>query len=119
MPNSPNSPERRMPLLLVQLAGVMFVTVTAALVALVLADHDTESVERLAGPLLTAVIITGVLGGATRATNDRLAQIERKAAEGECGYTPAHGGVTTTRGEPCRACRDDTPADPGDLGPPS
>lgn len=118
MPNSPNSPERHMPLLLVKLAGVMFVTVTAALVALVLADQDTESVERLAGPLLTAVIITGVLGSATRTTNERLTQIERKAAEGECGYTPAHG-VTTTRGEPCRACRDDTPADPGDLGPPS
>lgn len=63
---------------LTHLAALMFVVVVGALVLLTMADKDTEELRRIAGPLLTAVIITGVLGQTTKTTNDRLDHIEKQ-----------------------------------------
>src|SRR5690625_2156493 len=46
---------------IIVLAGVMFLGTLAALVVLAVSDTSTATLERLAGPLLTAVIVTGVL----------------------------------------------------------
>lgn len=60
------------------LAGVMFVTSVAGLVALVIAGVDSASLERLVGPLLTAVVITGVLGATNRQQGKRLDEQDTK-----------------------------------------
>lgn len=58
--------------LVIILAGVMFVTTVAGMVTLVVTGNDGSSIERIAGPLLTAMIVTGVLGATTKRQEDRL-----------------------------------------------
>lgn len=60
------------------LAGVMFVVTVAGLVALMGMGRETEALERLVGPLLSAIVVTGVLGGVTKQTNGKLDRIERQ-----------------------------------------
>ena len=79
MPNSEKSSSIRYADQLILLAAVMFLAMLVALVVIVIYGKDTASLERIAGPVMTAVIITGVLGGATRSTNARLESIEEKA----------------------------------------
>ena len=78
MPNSEKSSIRYADQLII-LAAIMFLAMLVALVVIVIYGKDTASLERIAGPVMTAVIITGVLGGATRSTNARLESIEEKA----------------------------------------
>lgn len=47
---------------IIALAAVMFVSTLVALVALALSGQDTASIERIVGPLLSSVIVTGVVG---------------------------------------------------------
>lgn len=61
---------------LIVLAGVMFVTLVLGMVVLAVVDADLGSLERIGGPLLTAVIVTGVLGGAHRGTSARLDEMK-------------------------------------------
>lgn len=58
--------------LVIVLAGVMFVTTVAGMVTLIVTGNEGGSLERIAGPLLTAVIVTGVLGATTKRQEDRL-----------------------------------------------
>lgn len=62
----------RIPTALVVLSGVLFVTTVAAIVALTIAGHETAAVESLAKPLLTGVILTGVVGAVSKHQGDRL-----------------------------------------------
>lgn len=61
--------------LIVKLAGLMFVVSVGGLVALSVTDHDTETLERVAVPLLSAVVLSGVLGGALRSGSSRLERL--------------------------------------------
>lgn len=62
----------------VVLAGVMFVTSVLGMVALVIAGSDSSSLERVVGPLLTAVVVTGVLGATNRQQVKRLDEQDTK-----------------------------------------
>ena len=61
--------------LIVKLAGLMFVVAVAGLVFLAATDHDTATLERVAVPLLSAVVISGVLGGALAGGSSRLERL--------------------------------------------
>ena len=52
----------RIALAILALAAIMFVATLAALVALAISGQDTASIERIAGPLLSSVVVTGVIG---------------------------------------------------------
>lgn len=66
------------PRLIIGLAALMFTVTVAALVVLGLSDQNTRTLERLVGPLLTAVIVTGVLGVSHKSQNNRLDKIEHQ-----------------------------------------
>lgn len=63
---------------IIVLAGLMFTVTVVALVVLGLYDEDTRTLERLVGPLLTAVIVTGVVGALGKSQNSRLDKIEHQ-----------------------------------------
>lgn len=64
------------PRLIIGLAALMFTVTVAALVVLGLWDQNTRTLERLVGPLLTAVIVTGVVGALGKSQSSRLGRIE-------------------------------------------
>lgn len=64
------------PRLIIGLAALMFTVTVTALVVLGLWDQNTRTLERLVGPLLTAVIVTGVVGALGKSQNSRLGKIE-------------------------------------------
>lgn len=66
---------------IIVLAGVMFLGTLAALVVLAVSDTSTATLERLAGPLLTAVIVTGVLGVTHAQTGRRVDEVEKSIRE--------------------------------------
>ena len=66
---------------IIVLAGVMFLGTLAALVVLATSDTSTATLERLAGPLLTAVIVTGVLGVTHAQTGRRVDDVEKSIRE--------------------------------------
>ena len=104
-------PRDAMGMMIVQLAGLMFAVSVVGLVVIVVTDNDTESLERLVGPLLMAVVTTGVVGGATKSTNERLRFMEERAARGD-RYSAEHAVPDSLDG--------DTRTDPGrraDPGP--
>ncbi len=67
----------RIPTALVVLSGVLFVTTITALVALAIAGKETAAVEGVAGPILTGVILTGVVGAVSKTQVDRLDQQDK------------------------------------------
>ena len=91
--------------LVVKLAGLMFVVSVVGLVALSVTDHDTETLERVAVPLLSAVVLSGVLGGALRSGSSRLERLredvhratqqraEQETAETDTAETDDEGGA--------------------------
>lgn len=62
----------RVPTSLVVLSGVLFVTTVAAIVVLSITGNETAAVESLAKPLLTGLVLTGVVGVVTKHQGDRL-----------------------------------------------
>lgn len=62
----------RVPTSLVVLSGVLFVTTVAAIVTLSITGNETAAVESLAKPLLTGLVLTGVVGVVTKHQGDRL-----------------------------------------------
>lgn len=64
--------------LLIGLAALMFTVTIAAFVILAVAGSETATLERLAGPLLTAVIITGVVGASHKSQDSKLEQIQHQ-----------------------------------------
>lgn len=64
--------------MLIKLAGLMFTVTVGAFVALAIAGESTDTLERLAGPLLTAVIITGVVGASHKSQEGRLDTIQQQ-----------------------------------------
>ncbi len=66
------------PIYVIKLAGLMFVATLAAMVAMAIAGQDTATIEHLVGPLLSTVIVTGVVGAVTQGQNSKLDQHEQK-----------------------------------------
>lgn len=64
------------PRLIIGLAALMFTVTVTALVVLGVYAEDTRTLERLVGPLLTAVIVTGVVGALGKSQSSRLGKIE-------------------------------------------
>ena len=85
--SAPATPDRT-PLAIIALAALMFVTSIAALVTLALSGQDTASIERIVGPLLSSVIVTGVIGAVAagqretaKAHETRLTEQDEKLAK--------------------------------------
>lgn len=55
-------PEDKWATLIVKFAGLMFTLSVVGLVVLMVVGKPTDALERLVTPLITAVIVTGVLG---------------------------------------------------------
>lgn len=64
--------------LLIGLAALMFTVTIAAFVILAVSNSSTATLERLAGPLLTAVIVTGVVGASHKSQEGKLDQIQHQ-----------------------------------------
>src|SRR5699024_11779725 len=63
---------RTIPTALVWLSGSLFIATMTALVILILNGSETEAVESLAKPLLTGLVLTGVVGAMGKHQGDRL-----------------------------------------------
>lgn len=68
----------KIPTALVVLSGVFFVTTVAAIVALTITGHETTAVESLAKPLLTGLVLTGVVGVMNKSQADRMDEQDTK-----------------------------------------
>lgn len=68
----PHRTARTIPTALVVLSGVLFVTTMAALVILIINGDDTEAVESIAKPLLTGLVLSGVVGAVQQSQTGRL-----------------------------------------------
>lgn len=64
--------------LIIGLAALMFTVTVAAFVILATTGRSTGTLERLAGPLLTAVIVTGVVGASHKSQEGRLDKIQHQ-----------------------------------------
>ena len=68
----PHRTARAIPTALVWLSGIMFVTTVAAMVTLTIAGAETSAVESLAKPLLTGLVLSGVVGAVNVTQQTRL-----------------------------------------------
>lgn len=68
----------RVPTALVVLSGVLFVTTVAAIVALSITGNETAAVESLAKPLLTGLVLTGVVGIVNKSQHERMDRQDEK-----------------------------------------
>lgn len=64
--------------LIIGLAALMFTVTVVAFVVLALFGGDSRTLERIAGPLLTAVIVTGVVGASHKAQESKLDKIQNQ-----------------------------------------
>ena len=68
----PNRAARVIPAGIMWLSGIMFVTTVAAMVALTIAGAETSAIEALAKPLLTGLVLSGVVGAVNATQQTRL-----------------------------------------------
>lgn len=77
---SANSPKRdeSTSRLVIYLAALMFTITMVCFVILAVTGVSTDTLERLVGPLLTGVILTGVVGATHKSQEGRLEKIQHQ-----------------------------------------